>query len=240
MKSLSCSMKKLPSCLIVGILTLAAGDFCYAQNSELHVTVMWDGFGRGGLVPVTNFDIELSSEGYSYEGKYNHINTTAIYHDVPEGRLAIRIDNASLPEIKPFSDSITVHKGTNAVIIEMDSSGEKEDAPDRFRRQRTSDPARICAAVRHSPRRHLLRPQTCAPEDGLDDRRPAGPLFEGVLPGLRDQQSCDRVHGGERMGEDGRSRLRARLRPGPARPGRPLVMEKRSIRILERLTNHRL
>lgn len=126
MKSLSCSMKKLLSCLIVGILTLAAGDFCHAQNSELHVTVMWDGFGRGGLVPVTNFDIELSSEGYSYEGKYNHINTTAIYHDVPEGRLAIRIDNASLPEIKPFSDSITVHKGTNAVIIEMDSSGERK------------------------------------------------------------------------------------------------------------------
>lgn len=126
MKSLSCSVKKLPSCLIVGILALAAGDFCHAQNSELHVTVMWDGFGRGGLVPVTNFDIELSSEGYSYEGKYNHINTTAIYHDVPEGRLAIRIDNASLPEIKPFSDSITVHKGTNAVIIEMDSSGERK------------------------------------------------------------------------------------------------------------------
>lgn len=126
MKSLSCSMKKLLSCSIVGFLTLAAGDFCHAQNSELHVTVMWDGFGRGGLVPVTNFDIELSSEGYSYEGKYNHINTTAIYHDVPEGRLAIRIDNASLPEIKPFSDSITVHKGANAVIIEMDSSGERK------------------------------------------------------------------------------------------------------------------
>lgn len=126
MKSLSCSVKKLLSCSIVGFLALAAGDFCHAQNSELHVTVMWDGFGRGGLVPVTNFDIELSSEGYSYEGKYNHINTTAIYHDVPEGRLAIRIDNASLPEIKPFSDSITVHKGTNAVIIEMDSSGERK------------------------------------------------------------------------------------------------------------------
>ena len=126
MKSLSCSMKKLLSCSIVGFLTLAAGEFCHAQNPELHVTVMWDGFGRGGLVPVTNFDIELSSEGYSYEGKYNHINTTAIYHDVPEGRLAIRIDNASLPEIKPFSDSITVHKGTNAVIIEMDSSGERK------------------------------------------------------------------------------------------------------------------
>lgn len=126
MKSLSCSMKKLLSCSIVGFLALAVGDFCHAQNSELHVTVMWDGFGRGGLVPVTNFDIELSSEGYSYEGKYNHINTTAIYHDVPEGRLAIRIDNASLPEIKPFSDSITVHKGTNAVIIEMDSSGERK------------------------------------------------------------------------------------------------------------------
>lgn len=126
MKSLSCSVKKLLSCSIVGFLALTAGDFCHAQNSELHVTVMWDGFGRGGLVPVTNFDIELSSEGYSYEGKYNHINTTAIYHDVPEGRLAIRIDNASLPEIKPFSDSITVHKGTNAVIIEMDSSGERK------------------------------------------------------------------------------------------------------------------
>lgn len=126
MKSLSCSVKKLLSCSIVGFLALTAGEFCHAQNSELHVTVMWDGFGRGGLVPVTNFDIELSSEGYSYEGKYNHINTTAIYHDVPEGRLAIRIDNASLPEIKPFSDSITVHKGTNAVIIEMDSSGERK------------------------------------------------------------------------------------------------------------------
>lgn len=126
MKSLSCSVKKLLSCSIVGFLALTVGDFCHAQNSELHVTVMWDGFGRGGLVPVTNFDIELSSEGYSYEGKYNHINTTAIYHDVPEGRLAIRIDNASLPEIKPFSDSITVHKGTNAVIIEMDSSGERK------------------------------------------------------------------------------------------------------------------
>lgn len=126
MKSLSGSVKKLLSCSIVGFLALAAGDFCHAQNSELHVSVMWDGFGRGGLVPVTNFDIELSSGGYSYEGKYNHINTTSIYYDVPEGRLAIRIDNASLPEIKPFSDSITVHKGANAVIIEMDSSGERK------------------------------------------------------------------------------------------------------------------
>lgn len=119
-------MMRLYNILLFSVLALAVGDFCHAQNSELHVTVMWDGFGRGGLVPVTNFDIELSSEGYSYEGKYNHINTTAIYHDVPEGRLAIRIDNASLPEIKPFSDSITVHKGTNAVIIEMDSSGERK------------------------------------------------------------------------------------------------------------------
>lgn len=126
MKSLSCSMKKLLSCSIVGFLTLAAGEFCHAQNSELHVTVMWDGFGRGGLVPVTNFDIELSSEGYSYEGKYNHINTTAIYYDVPEGRLAVRIENVPISEVKPFSDSITVHKGANAVIIEMDSSGERK------------------------------------------------------------------------------------------------------------------
>lgn len=126
MKSLSCSVKKLLSCSIVGFLALMAGDFCHAQNSELHVTVMWDGFGRGGLVPVTNFDIELSSGGYSYEGKYNHINTTSIYHDVPEGRLAVRIDNIPISEIKPFSDSITVHKGANAVIIEMDSSGERK------------------------------------------------------------------------------------------------------------------
>lgn len=126
MKSLSCSVKKLLSCSIVGFLALTAGDFCHAQNSELHVTVMWDGFGRGGLVPVTNFDIELSSEGYSYEGKYNHINTTAIYYDVPEGRLAVRIENVPISEVKPFSDSITVHKGANAVIIEMDSSGERK------------------------------------------------------------------------------------------------------------------
>lgn len=126
MKSLSCSVKKLLSCSIVGFLALTVGDFCHAQNSELHVTVMWDGFGRGGLVPVTNFDIELSSEGYSYEGKYNHINTTAIYHDVPEGRLAVRIENVPISEVKPFSDSITVHKGANAVIIEMDSSGERK------------------------------------------------------------------------------------------------------------------
>lgn len=126
MKSLSGSVRKLLSCSIVGFLALAAGEFCYAQNSELHVSVMWDGFGRGGLVPVTNFDIELSSEGYSYEGKYNHINTTSIYYDVPEGRLAVRIENVPISEVKPFSDSITVHKGANAVIIEMDSSGERK------------------------------------------------------------------------------------------------------------------
>lgn len=119
-------MKKLLSCSIVGFLTLAVGDFCHAQNSELHVTVMWDGFGRGGLVPVTNFDIELSSEGYSYKDKYNHIDESSVYHNVPEGRLAVRIDNIPISEIKPFSDSITVHKGTNAVIIEMDSSGERK------------------------------------------------------------------------------------------------------------------
>lgn len=130
MKSLSCSMKKLLSCSIVGFLTLAAGDFCHAQNSELHVSVMWDGFGAygGGMIPVGVFDIEMcsDSEGYSYEGKYNHINTTAIYYDVPEGRLAVRIDNVPISEVKPFSDSITVHKGANAVIIEMDSSGERK------------------------------------------------------------------------------------------------------------------
>lgn len=126
MKSLSCSMKKLLSCSIVGFLALTAGDFCHAQNSELHVTVMWDGFGRGGLVPVTNFDIELSSEDYSYKDKYNHIDESSVYHNVPEGRLAVRIDNIPISEIKPFSDSITVHKGTNAVIIEMDSSGERK------------------------------------------------------------------------------------------------------------------
>lgn len=130
MKSLSCSVKKLLSCAIVGFLALTAGGFCHAQNSELHVSVMWDGFGAygGGMIPVGVFDIEMcsDSEGYSYEGKYNHINTTSIYHDVPEGRLAVRIDNVPISEIKPFSDSITVHKGTNAVIIEMDSSGERK------------------------------------------------------------------------------------------------------------------
>lgn len=130
MKSLSCSVKKLLSCSIVGFLALTAGDFCHAQNSELHVTVMWDGFGAygGGMIPVGVFDIEMcsDSEGYSYEGKYNHINTTAIYYDVPEGRLAVRIDNVPISEVKPFSDSITVHKGANAVIIEMDSSGERK------------------------------------------------------------------------------------------------------------------
>lgn len=130
MKSLSCSVKKLLSCAIVGFLALTAGGFCHAQNSELHVSVMWDGFGAygGGMIPVGVFDIEMcsDSEGYSYEGKYNHINTTSIYHDVPEGRLAVRIDNVPISEIKPFSDSITVHKGANAVIIEMDSSGERK------------------------------------------------------------------------------------------------------------------
>lgn len=130
MKSLSCSVKKLLSCSIVGFLALTAGGFCHAQNSELHVSVMWDGFGAygGGMIPVGVFDIEMcsDSEGYSYEGKYNHINTTSIYHDVPEGRLAVRIDNVPISEIKPFSDSITVHKGANAVIIEMDSSGERK------------------------------------------------------------------------------------------------------------------
>ena len=103
-------MKKLPSCLIVGILTLAAGEFCHAQNSELHVSVMWDGFGAygGGMIPVGVFDIAMcsDSEGYSYE--------------------AVRIDNVPISEVKPFSDSITVHKGANAVIIEMDSSGERK------------------------------------------------------------------------------------------------------------------
>ena len=80
------------------------------------------------MIPVGVFDIEMcsDSEGYSYEGKYNHINTTSIYYDVPEGRLAVRIDNVPISEIKPFSDSITVHKGANAVIIEMDSSGERK------------------------------------------------------------------------------------------------------------------
>lgn len=130
MKSLSCSMKKLLSCSIVGFLTLAAGDFCHAQNPELHVSVMWDGFGAygGGMIPVGVFDIVMcsDSEGYSYEGKYNHINTTSIYYDVPEGRLAVRIENVPISEVKPFSDSITVHKGANAVIIEMDSSGERK------------------------------------------------------------------------------------------------------------------
>ena len=127
MKSLSCSMKKLPSCLIVGILTLAAGEFCHAQSSELHVTVVWDSFGRGSrLFPVGIFDIELSSEDYSYKDKYNHIDESSVYHNVPEGRLAVRIDNVPISEVKPFSDSITVHKGANAVIIEMDSSGERK------------------------------------------------------------------------------------------------------------------
>lgn len=127
MKSLSCSVKKLLSCAIVGFLALTAGGFCHAQNSELHVTVMWDSFGRGSrLFPVGIFDIELSSEDYSYKDKYNHIDESSVYHNVPEGRLAVRIDNIPISEIKPFSDSITVHKGANAVIIEMDSSGERK------------------------------------------------------------------------------------------------------------------
>lgn len=128
MKSLSCSVKKLLSCSIVGFLALTAGDFCHAQNSELHVSVMWDGFGAygGGMIPVGVFDIEMSSEDYSYKDKYNHIDESSVYHNVPEGRLAVRIDNIPISEIKPFSDSITVHKGANAVIIEMDSSGERK------------------------------------------------------------------------------------------------------------------
>lgn len=127
MKSLSGSVKKLLSCSIVGFLALAAGEFCHAQSSELHVTVVWDSFGRGSrLFPVGIFDIELSSEDYSYKDKYNHIDESSVYHNVPEGRLAVRIDNIPISEIKPFSDSITIHKGANAVIIEMDSSGERK------------------------------------------------------------------------------------------------------------------
>ena len=128
MKSLSGSVRKLLSCSIVGFLALAAGEFCHAQSSELHVTVVWDSFGRGSrLFPVGIFDIELSSEDYSYKDKYNHIDESSVYHNVPEGRLAVRIDNIPISEIKPFSDSITIHKGANAVIIEMDSSGERKN-----------------------------------------------------------------------------------------------------------------
>lgn len=114
--------------LFFSILTLTAGDFCHAQTSELHVSVMWDGFGpnRGGLFPVAIFDIELSSEGYSYDDEHSDPYQPSVYHDIPEGRLSVRIDNVPIPEIKPFSDSITVHKGANAVIIEMDSSGERK------------------------------------------------------------------------------------------------------------------
>ena len=59
MKSLSGSMKKLLSCSIVGFLTLAAGEFCHAQNPEMHVSVVWYGFGAygGGMIPAGVFDI---------------------------------------------------------------------------------------------------------------------------------------------------------------------------------------
>lgn len=112
--------------LIFGIIALSAGGLCHAQNSELHLTVMCDVFGRGGLAPISVFDIGLSSEGYSFEGKYNNIDMSLACYDVPEGRLAVRIDNVPIKEAKPFSDSITVHKGTNAVIVELDSSGERK------------------------------------------------------------------------------------------------------------------
>ncbi|GEM_PF-5606629 len=112
--------------LIFGIIVLSAGGLCHAQNSELHLTVMCDVFGRGGLVPMAVFDIGLSSEGYSFEGKYNNIDMSPACYDVPEGRLAVRIDNVPIKEAKPFSDSIMVHKGINAVIIELDSSGERK------------------------------------------------------------------------------------------------------------------
>ena len=173
-------MKKLLSCSIVGFLALAAGEFCHAQNSELHVSVMWDGFGRGGLVPVTNFDIELSSEGYSYEGKYNHINTTAIYHDVPEGRLAVRIENVPISEVKPFSDSITVHKGTNAVIIEMDSSGERKTRLTDFDGNELPIPPEYAQRFGTSPDGTYYVPRPARPRTGstTDGQRV---LYSGVF-----------------------------------------------------------
>ena len=58
--------------ILLFLLTLSTSVFCHAQSSELHVTVVWDSFGRGSrLFPVGIFDIELSSEDYSYKDKYN-------------------------------------------------------------------------------------------------------------------------------------------------------------------------
>ena len=44
--------------ILLFLLTLSTSVFCHAQSSELHVTVVWDSFGRGSrLFPVGIFDM---------------------------------------------------------------------------------------------------------------------------------------------------------------------------------------
>ena len=112
--------------LFLCVAVLVFGCVCHAQNSELHLSVMCD-LGKGPLFPVNYFGLELSSEDYSYKTERKAGQwTPGVYQNVPEGPLFVRIDDTGISETKPFSDSIVVHKGVSAVIIELDSSGERK------------------------------------------------------------------------------------------------------------------
>lgn len=106
-------------------LLLSLCDNAGAQNSELHVTVMFKMSSSESLFPLSDYDIQMSSEHFDYKEHLDHtMDHPGIFSDVPEGPLHISINFGYDFEARPFSDSIFVHKGLNAVMIELDSSGE--------------------------------------------------------------------------------------------------------------------
>lgn len=117
--------------LAVLALILSCG-LSYAQKSELYVTVVFDSAPRRNNTSFPrqlNYDIQLSNDTYSIHRQVRQINPKqaeehGIFTDLPESPISVNIWMEYEIDAKPLSDTIALHKGTNAAIIELDTSGE--------------------------------------------------------------------------------------------------------------------
>lgn len=111
--------------LLAGLALLQVCFVSSAQNSDIYLTAAFNLGPKDLFAFIDSFDIELASGTYLYQDSFQQRINSSIYRDVPQGQLSINISRPSFVGVKDFSDSITVHQGVNAIIIEMDYSGKR-------------------------------------------------------------------------------------------------------------------
>lgn len=111
--------------LFIGLALLLNGCLCHAQESEIYLTAVVSNGLLDTFYPHVPYDFELTSDHYSHSGHFN-LKHYEVFKGVPQGPLNISISSGTSTSMKPFSDSLNIHKGINAIIIEMDVSGEQQ------------------------------------------------------------------------------------------------------------------